>query len=48
MESEISAKPKQDPRALRARAIIFVLMAVFIVAPFIIWLLIGGGAKASR
>jgi hypothetical protein len=33
-----------DPRARRARSIILLLMAVLIVAPFVVWFLVERGA----
>jgi len=45
MDTETQETAKQDARARRARAIILVLMAVFIAAPVIVWLLTGRGAQ---
>jgi len=39
--------PEQEnstPTARRARTIIFLLMAVFIIAPFVVYVLVGKGA----
>jgi hypothetical protein len=44
MDPEIPAKARQDPHANRARAIILVLMAVFIAVPFVVWLLVDRSA----
>ncbi|HXQ80228.1 MAG TPA: hypothetical protein VN775_02875 [Opitutaceae bacterium] len=45
MDPETPETAKADPRARRARAIILVVMAVFIAAPVIVWLLTGRGAQ---
>ncbi|HMD61422.1 MAG TPA: hypothetical protein VKG78_08325 [Opitutaceae bacterium] len=45
MDPETPESAKPDSRARRARATILVVMAVFIVAPLVLWLLTGGGAK---
>ncbi len=44
MNDEPSTAAGLDPRARRARALIFVLMALFIVAPVVVWILVERGA----
>ena len=43
MDLEPPGKAKADARALRARALILIVMAVFIIAPVIQWLLSSRG-----
>jgi len=45
MDTETPERAKPDAHARRARAIILVVMAVFIVAPVIVWLLTGRGSQ---
>jgi len=45
MDPETAETPKPDTRARRARAIILVVMAVFIAAPVILWFLTARGAQ---
>jgi hypothetical protein len=45
MDPENTETAKPDARARRARAIILVVMAVFIAAPVVLWLLAGGDAR---
>lgn len=43
MNDETSTESGMDPRARRVRAIIYLLMALFIVAPVVVWILVGRG-----
>jgi hypothetical protein len=47
MYVQTSDRAAQEARARRARAIIIVVMAVFIVAPVVVWLLAGTGVRQS-
>jgi hypothetical protein len=44
MDLEAPEMTKADARSRRARTLILVLMAVFIVAPVVVWILTAGGA----
>jgi hypothetical protein len=43
MNDETSSDAGLDPRARRARSLLYVLMALFVVAPIVIWFLVGRG-----
>jgi hypothetical protein len=45
MNDEPSTDAGLNPRARRARALIFVLMALFIVAPVVVWVLVERGVR---
>jgi hypothetical protein len=45
MDTQAPDGAKPSAHARRARAIILIVMAVFIVAPVIVWLLTGRGAQ---
>jgi hypothetical protein len=47
MDIETPERAMQDACARRARAVIIVLMAVFIAAPVVLWLLAAGGTPQS-
>jgi len=46
MEPEPPDTTRMEARARRARAWILAVMAAFIVLPFVLWWLVGGGIKA--
>jgi hypothetical protein len=43
MNDETSTDAGMDPRARRVRAILYLLTALFIVAPVVAWILVGRG-----